>query len=103
MDSHNPRKYIITNEDDEGTMGYTVEHGDNHRIYTTFWVFSVDNDDDDEKLLERHVSFHSLRQLYDESIAFVHSQLVDYSPLHKSKCKMMRDFIIYYEKETLSK
>lgn len=93
MDSYKPRKYIIANEDDEGTMGYTVEHGDNHLIYTTFWAFSNDN----EELLERHVSFHSLRHLYDESIAFVHSALIDYSLLHKSKCKMMRDFITFYE------
>ena len=93
MYSPTPRRYIIDNEDYEGTMGYTVEYGANHLIYTTYWVFS----DDNEELLERHVSFHSLCHLYDESVAFVHSQLIDYTPLHKSKYKMMRDFIEFYE------
>lgn len=87
------QKFLIAYEDYTDTMGYTVKQETNG-IYATFWVFT----DNDEEILEKHVRFHSLRHLYDASKLFVQSDLVDYSLLHQSQCKMMRDFIAYYDK-----
>lgn len=92
MNLPNSKKYIVANENYNEPMGYVVKYCQN-RIFATFWVFT----DNNEQLFEKQAYFYSLRHLYSESVTFVNSALIDYSPLHKSKYKMMCDFIAHYE------
>ena len=84
-------KSIIQNENYDDDTGYIIEHH-NNLIHVTFWAFT-----DDENIVERNVCYNSLDDLYNESKLFIRSSLIDLSLLHKSKYKMMCDFVKYYE------
>lgn len=85
---------ILANQDNGSDgMGYLIEEK-NKEIYVTFWVF-----DEDDKELIRTIRYYSLEYLYKKSKEYVETALIDYSLLHKSKYKMSREFITFYESE----
>jgi hypothetical protein len=84
--------YVIKNEEYTDDMGYIIEDID-HRIYVTFWAFTEDSN----KITEKRMSYNSLHHLYNESKVFITSSLINYSTLHRSKYRMMCDYIRYYE------
>jgi hypothetical protein len=93
MNTSTQSKNIISNENYDEDMGYLVERYDNGTIYTTFWFFTNNAEEINEKI----IIFKSLRHLYDESKIYVNSGLINHNLLHESKYKMMCDFIKYYE------
>lgn len=87
-------KFILTDIDDEDTSkntGYIIEHH-GYKITVTNWIFEGDNEKYDERVM-----YDSMESFYDDSKRFVKSDLVNYSLLHKSRYKMMCDFIKYYD------
>lgn len=84
-------KIIISNENYNDDMGYIIENHDN-LIAVTFWAFTHD-----KNIVEKNICYNSLRDLYNESLWFTNSSLTNESLLHKSKHKMMCDFIKYYK------
>jgi hypothetical protein len=83
---------------DDDNMGYEIGYTKCNRIFTKFWAFTNDGVMDEIK----NVRYVSLNDLYEKSKIFVNSSLINYSLLHKSRYKMMCDFIEYYENSSVT-
>lgn len=86
---------IISQEDVGKDFGYLIERSpDKGEVFVTFWFFERDDDDEYQ---EKRCMYNSMNALYQDAKVFVESDLINHSPLHIAKYKMMTDYIKYYE------
>lgn len=84
LDSRN----FLLNEDNNG-FGYICSlNKKNGEICAKWWA---------PNSRRAGVIYHSVEKMFEKAKEFSNSLLIDYSPMHAAKYKMMLDFIDWYE------